>query len=165
MKLKKATKLLRNKCAVSAVISSVILTGAVIAVSFVVLVWAQYRSESYNEQYSEAIDSDIARLKERLAFEYVFYDRSGGNLKVYIMNCGTINDVTVQTVYVSNDTWTYSFSSISLKFLDDTPTESLSKGSEGYFSLSLPTPLTSKAIYHVKIVTGRGSVFETTFIA
>jgi len=74
MNWKKAPKLLRNKRAVNAVISSVILTGAVIAISLVVAVWAQSRSLIYNEEYGEAIDSDIARLKERLAFEYVFYD-------------------------------------------------------------------------------------------
>jgi len=167
MNLKKALKLLRNKRAVSAVISSVILTCAVVAVSFVVLVWAQSRSSSYNEQYGEAIDSDIAKLKESLAFEYVFYDnRSGSKLTVYFMNCGTIDDVTVQTVYVSNATWRLSFSSISLKFLNGTPAQSLKKGSEGYFILSLPSPpLTSNAIYYVKIITGRGSTFETTFIA
>jgi len=166
MNLKKALKLLRNKRAVNVVISSVILTCAVVAISFVVLVWAQSRSSSYSEQYGEAIDSDIAKLKERLTFEYVFYDnRSGNNLRVYIMNCGTIDDVTVQTVYVSNATWRRSFSNISLKLLNEAPTESLSRGSEGYFILSLPTRLTSNAIYYVKIITGRGSTFETTFIA
>jgi len=165
MNSKKAPKLLRNKRAVNAVISSVILTGAVIAISFAVLVWAQSHSLSYNEQYGEAIDSDIARLKERLAFEYVFYNRGESNLTAYIMNCGTIDDVTVQTVYVSNATWRRSFSSISLKFLNGTLAQSLSRGKEGYFILSLPTPLTSNAIYHVKIITGRGSTFETTFIA
>jgi len=164
MNSKKALKLLRNKRAVNVVISSVILTCAVVAISFVVLVWAQYRSSSYSEQYGEAIDSDIAKLKERLAFEYVFYDRSGSKLTVYIMNCGTIDDVTVQTVYVSNATWRLSFSSISLKFLNGTPAQSLKKGSEGYFILS-PLSLTSDAIYYVKIITGRGSTFETTFIA
>jgi len=106
MDSRKVWKLLRGRRAVSAVVSNVILVGAVIAVSFVVLFWAQYRSSAYNDEYSEAMNADIAKLKERLAFEYVFYDCDDeGELWVYLMNCGTIDNVTVQTVFVRNNTW------------------------------------------------------------
>ena len=74
MDSRKVWKLLHRRRGFSAVISNVILTGAVVAVSFAVLFWTQYRSSAYNEQYSEAMNADIARLKERLAFEYVFYN-------------------------------------------------------------------------------------------
>jgi len=82
MNIRKVFELLHGKRAVNAVISNVILTGAVIVVSLVVLLWAQYRSSAYNEQYGEAMNADIARLKERLAFEYVFYDNSTKQLSV-----------------------------------------------------------------------------------
>ena len=165
MDLKKVWKLLHERRAVSTVVSSVILTGAVIAVSFVVLFWAQYRSSAYNEQYSEAMNADIARLKERLAFEYVFY--GGGNLTVYLMNCGTIDNVTIQTVYVKNSTWfkTFPKSEIGLKFLNDTGAQDLDMGEEGYFVLSPLSDLMSGKSYSIRIVTKRGSTFDHTFIA
>lgn len=156
MDLRKVWKLLHGRRAVSVVVSNVILVGAVIAVSFVVLSWAQYRSSAYNDQYSEAMNADIARLKERLAFEYVFY--SGGNLSVYLMNCGTIDNVTIQTVFVGGTP----FSSISLKFLNKTSTNDLDIGEEGYFVLS-SLGLAPDTRYSVRVVTGRGSTFDHTF--
>jgi len=166
MDLKKVWKLLHERRAVSTVVSSVILTGAVIAVSFVVLFWAQYRYSAYNEQYSEAMNADIARLKERLAFEYVFY--GGGNLSVYLMNCGTINDTTVKTGYVSTSTGELIkvFSSITLMHFNGAQIadKDLDRGEEGYFVLS-SLNLVKGTSYSVRIVTGRGSTFDHTFIA
>ena len=166
MDLKKVWKLLHERRAVSTVVSSVILTGAVIAVSFVVLFWAQYRSSAYNEQYSEAMNADIARLKERLAFEYVFY--SGGNLTVYLMNCGTIDNVTVQTVYVKDAAGApiQVSSSITLMHFNGTQIadKDLDRGEEGYFVLSSLNLVTGTS-YSVRIVTGRGSPFDHTFAA
>ena len=168
MDLRKVWKLLHERRAVSTVVSSVILTGAVIAVSFVVLFWAQYRSSAYNAQYSEAMNADIAKLKERLAFEYVFYNSSAKNLSVYIMNCGRINKTSVQTVYVSNATWFFRFSSINLKFLNGNNATGLDMGEEGYFVLPFVSPsdsLVTGKSYSIKIITGRGSTFDHTFIA
>jgi hypothetical protein len=164
MDLKKVWKLLHERRAVSTVVSSVILTGAVIAVSFVVLFWAQYRSSAYNEQYSEAMNADIARLKERLAFEYVFYNQTGRSLSVYLMNCGTIDNVNITTVYVKNNTWFTPFSSIGLKFLNGISTNDFDIGEEGYFVLSSVSLVAGKS-YSVRVVTGRGSTFDHTFIA
>jgi hypothetical protein len=168
MDLKKVWKLLHERRAVSAIVSSVILTGAVIAVSFVVLFWAQYRSSAYNEQYSEAMNADIARLKERLAFEYVFYNQSGGRLSVYLMNCGTIDNVTVQTVYVKDAAGApiQVGSSITLMHFNGTQIadKDLDRGEEGYFVLS-SLSLSTGASYSLRIVTGRGSTFDHTFIA
>ena len=166
MDLKKVWKLLHGRRGVNAVISNVILVGAVIAVSFVVLLWAQYRSSAYNEQYGEAMNADIDKLKERLAFEYVFY--SGGNLTVYLMNCGTIDNVRIQTVYVKDaiGALIQVNSSITLMYFNDTQIadKDLDRGEEGYFVLSSLNLLTSTS-YSVRIVTGRGSTFDHTFIA
>jgi len=166
MNLKKARKRLHERCAISAVISNVILAGAVITVSFVVLFWAQYRSSAYNEQYSEAMNADIAKLKERLAFEYVFYDKA--NLTVYLLNCGTIDNVTVQTVYIyfsGNGTLVKVFSSPTLTYFNDTQIadQDLDRGEEGCFVLS-PLSLETGVNYSVRVITGRGSTFEYTFI-
>jgi len=161
---RKIRKMLRGRRAVSAVVSNVILTGAVITVGFVVLAWTQSRSSAYNEQYSEAMNADVARLKERLTFEYVFYNNSANNVSVYVMNSGTINSINITTVYVSNATWFTSNSSITLKFLNGTSTNDLDTGEEGYFVLRQVSLVTGNS-YSVKIITGRGSTFESTFVA
>lgn len=169
MDLRRVWKLLHGRRAVSVVVSNVILVGAVIAVSFVVLSWAQYRSSAYNEQFGEAMDADIAKLKERLAFEYVFYNASAQNLTVYLMNCGTVNDTTVKTVYVTTSTGELIevFSSITLLHFngDENADQDLDRGEEGYFVLSSLDDLVAETSYSVRVVTGRGSTFDHTFIA
>ena len=168
MDLRKVWKLLHGRRGVNAVISNVILVGAVIAVSFVVLLWAQYRSSAYNEQYGEAMNADIAKLKERLAFEYVFYNQSGSSLWVYLMNCGTIDNVTVKTVYVSNSAGELKvFSNITLMHFNgvEIADQDLDRGEEGYFVLSSLDGLMAGTSYSVRVVTGRGSTFDHTFIA
>jgi len=169
MDLRKTWKLVRERRAISVVVSNVILTGAVIAASFVVLYWTQYRSSVYNEQFSEAMNADIARLKERLAFEFVFYNYSGSGLSVYLMNCGTVDDVTIQTVYVKDATGVLIrvSSSITLMHFNGTQIadKDLDRGEEGYFVLSSLNPLLTGASYSVRVVTGRGSSFDSTFVA
>jgi hypothetical protein len=168
MSLRKVWKLLRERRAVSVAISNVILAGAVIVVGFVVLFWAQSRSSSYGQQYSQATSNGIAAVKEGVTYEYVFYNRTQKNLLVYIMNYGLVGNATVQTVYLSNATLFTSFSSISLK---STTTRQqlkwgLSTGSEGYFTIPIsPISLTKSATYNIRIVTNRGNGFETTFVA
>ena len=165
MDLRRVWKLLHGRRAVSVVVSNVILVGAVIAVSFVVLSWAQYRSSAYNEQYSEVMNADIARLKERLTFEYVFYNNSTKKLHVYLMNCGTIDDVTIQTVYIKNTTGALIQvnSSIPLtNFNGDQIVDDLDVGKECKFILSV---ILVPDTYSVRVVTGRGSTFDHAFIA
>ena len=168
MDLRKVWKLLRGRRAVSVVVSNVILTGAVIAVGFVVLFWARYRASAYNEQFGEAMNADIARLKERLTFEYVFYNRSESKLSVYLMNCGTIDNITIQTVYIRGTTGALIQvnSNITLWHFNGTQITDydLDRGEEGYFKLSSPY-LVLGASYSVRIVTGRGSTFDYMFVA
>jgi flagellar biosynthesis/type III secretory pathway M-ring protein FliF/YscJ len=96
----KTLKLFKNRRGVSAVISNLILIAAVIAVGFTVLVWSQTQSSNYTNMYGNAIKSDTDQLRERLAFEYIHYDST--SLTVYLMNSGTIGDVSIASVYVDN---------------------------------------------------------------
>jgi predicted PurR-regulated permease PerM len=159
--------IVRKRRAVSVAISNVILTSAVIAVGFVVLLWTQHRSSAFQAQYSEAVSTDIAKLKERLVFEYVSYN--GDCLTVYLLNCGAIDDVTIKTVYVyftGNGTLVKMFSSPILRYFGGTmiADKDLDRGEEGYFMLS-PLSLKNGVCYSIRIVTGRGSIFDYAFIA
>jgi hypothetical protein len=167
--MRKMWKLLLRKRGVTPVISSVILTGAVIAVSFVVLSWTQYRSSAYNEQYGDAMDADIAQLKERLTFEHIFYNGTEDNLSVYLMNCGTIDNVTIQTVYIKNNAGAsvQAYSSVTLMHFNGTEiaNQDLDRTEEGYFVLSSLADLVADSSYTVRVVTGRGSTFDYAFVA
>ena len=168
MKPKEVQKLLRDRRAVSAVISNVILVGAVIAVGFTVVAWTSSRSSAYMTQYSESVNSDVDKLRERVSFEYVFYNNTAKSLSIYLMNSGKVGNMNFTTVYVSNTSWVGTFPSIQfqLKFLNGTSTPGLALGQEGNFVISLSSiPLTQGNVYTVKVVTWRGSSFENTFVA
>jgi hypothetical protein len=166
MKLLKTPKTLRDRRGVSAVISNMILVGAVITIGFAAVAWTYSQSSAYMSQYSESVDSDINKLRERVSFEYVFYDNSTKTLTVYLMNSGKVGDVNFTTVYVSytNTSLVGSYTGIQLKFLNTTSTTHLDVGQEGYFELSSIT-LKPGYVYTVKVVTRRGSSFGNTFVA
>jgi len=151
---------LKNKNAVSAVISNMILVAAVIAVGFSMLSWTQSQSSNYTNQYGRAVSSDIDQLKERIVFEYIYYDNDKNNLTVYLMNPGTIGNVNITTVYVNNTP----NSTIALRLLSSGASiNSLNATQEGYFSIS-PFPILALGTnYSIKIITWRGSSFVSTF--
>jgi archaellin len=151
---------LKNKHAVSAVISNMILVAAVIAVGFSMLAWTQSQSSNYTNQYGRAISSDIDQLKERIVFEYIYYDNAKKNLTVYLMNSGTIGNVNITTVYVNNTP----NSTIALRLLSSGASiSSLNATQEGYFSLS-PFPILALGTNQsIRIITWRGSSFVGTF--
>jgi hypothetical protein len=170
MSLRKVWKLLRERRAISAAISNVILAGAVIVVGFVVLFWGQSQSTAYNNAYSQTMSSDIASLQEKLTFENVFYNSSAKVVSVYLLNSGKINNVTIKAVSVINATtgayviWS---SPVDLRFFNGTimAKPHLDMKQEGYFVLSLAGSLKTGTRYSVIITTGRGSSFESTYVA
>jgi len=162
------------------VISAVILTGAAIALGLAVLAWSQSRSSAYIKDYGEATDAEMARLKERLAVEHIFYNKSSNSIRVYLLNSGATDDVKIQSVHIADgEDLHQTFSSLSLYFFNGTlvPDEDgdgeddgLDMGEEGYVVLpnppdpALPT-LTAGTYYYVRVVTERGSLFDSGFVA
>lgn len=163
--ISRISALIRCKRAVSAVISNVILIGAVLAVGFSVLAWSVSQASNYNNQYSQTISADINQTKERLTFEYVFYNSSNGNLSAYLMNYGTISGIALQSVYLSNTTWT-KIASVALTFFNGTspPTQYIDMGQERSFSIPSAN-LTPGNNYSLKVITARGSSFVQSFYA
>ena len=151
---------LKNKHAVSAVISNMILVAAVIAVGFSMLAWTQSQSSNYTNQYGRAISSDIDQLKERIVFENIYYNNAQKNLTVYLMNSGTIGNVNITTVYVNNTP----NSTIALRLLSSGASRgSLNATQEVYFSIS-PFPILALGTNQsIRLVTWRGSSFVGTF--
>ena len=146
-------------------IASLIMASVVIALSFTVLAWAQFRTSDYAETYGETTDAEIARLKERLTVEYIFYDGSSGNLSIYLLNSGAISTVNITRVLVQNDLeYNGDFLITELTFLNGTINQSpyLDMGDEGYLILPCGGDLTSGK-YFVSIFTVRGSLFDAGF--
>ena len=157
MKLMKTLNFLKNRRGISAVISNLILIGGVIAVGFSVLLWSQAQSSSYTASYGNAIRSDTDQLRERVAFEYIHYET--GSLTVYLMNSGTIGNVSIANVYVNNT----AYGAPALYFLNGTSTNSLNATQQGYFSITPPSSLALGTNYPILVITGRGSSFAATF--
>lgn len=160
---RKVRRLFFNRHAVNVIISNLIMAGAVVALGFAVLSWTYSWSSVYNTEYANLIEANSDRIKEKLVFEYIFYNASENGLTVYLINCGKSDDVSLANVYLSNSSWFQSFPDIELRFLNGTLTESLDIGEEGYFQLSVS--LVANTSYSIRIVTGRGRCFDATFIA
>jgi hypothetical protein len=166
MKLIKTPNLLGNRRGVSAVISNMILVAAVITIGFAAVAWTYSQSSAYMSQYGDSVNSDVAKLRERVSFEYIFYNSSNNpkTLTVYLMNSGKVGDINFTTVYISytNTTLVGNYTGPQLKFLNGSPTRDLDVGQEGYFTLSVD--LKPGNAYTVKMITRRGSSFGNTFV-
>ena len=152
------SKIVKNRRAINAVISNIILMGAVIVVGLVVLYWSQSQSASYQAQYSGIVNDNVNQVQEKIVFEFVGNcPTDPSKLNVYVINSGTVGDVTIKYASINSVGNT---TDITLFSLGDTHLQisSLSPGAEGYFSIDK----VGSSPYIVKIITGRGSTFAST---
>lgn len=165
MIVNKILRMFHDRRAMNNVISAVILTGAVIALSMAVFGWSESRSLDYSREFGETVDAETARLKEKLVFEYVFYGDPSSDLSLFLLNCGTIDNLQIKSVYVTKSILLESFSTPTLYLLNGVqiPDQDLDIGEEGYFVLSLSSALSS-GYYGVNIVTVRGATFYGDFV-
>ena len=162
-----------DKRAVSVALSTMIITAGVIAAGITVLYWAYGVGNVADRQYSPSVSNSTSALGEQLGFEYTTYPVSSGSLYVYLINCGTSNNLTIAHVYLWSSTFvqilpTKSWN-LSPLYYTATPlkpipasTGGLGIGREGYFILS-GLSLSSGTYYNLRVVTGRGSNFDEAF--
>jgi flagellin-like protein len=148
--------LVRSRKALSPVISNLILIAVVIVLGFAALAYARDISINYQTQYQQNVSSDIDKLKETIAFEYVYYD--SGNLHVYFMNAGS-NNIIVEKFYLSTSSVNYEYT---IKNMDDSSVPNHDLGAGGERQIILQHTLSSGS-YSVKITTVRGSSFAYNF--
>ena len=154
--------LVKNKRAASAVISNLILIGAVLAIGLVALGYARSTAINYQTDYAQTMSSDIAKLKETLIFEYAHYDGSN-HLSLYVMNSGPVN-VTVKTVSIN--TSPVPSSSMTMYQMSDNQQISngvLAKGAEVKIVLDT-SGMTHSGENSVKITSGSDSNFAYNFL-
>lgn len=150
--------LIKNRRAVSAVMSNLILIGAVMAVGLVVLSYARSTSINYQVEYGQTVTSDINKLKESLCFEYVFYNTTSKNLYVYFLNSGTIN---VEVDHVSVNASAVSFSTYQMNN-QAIPNPVIASGQEGYLVSNINNLV--PGIHSVKLTSGSESTFAYNFL-
>jgi hypothetical protein len=155
-------KMIKNRKAVSAVVSNLILIAAVIAVGFSVLSWSQGQSANYQKTHTDIVTEDINQLQERLSLENVNYNVNSHTLKLYLLNSGPVN-VTIQTVYISSSPGSPPSFTVNTFNNISVPSKALNATSgqrEGYVQVSQTLPL---GTYKVTITTLRGSTFAYDF--
>jgi len=158
-----------DKRAASVALTTLIITAGVVAAGISVLYWAYSWGTVANAEYSQAIGSSQNATQERIAFEFATY--SEGQLTVYLLNCGVVNDVKVARVYV----WDNS-SQLVGNFVPDEPglmylsdhlpilSNSLDVSDEGYFTVTID-PVLERGFYTFRVVTERGRNFDGSFSA
>jgi hypothetical protein len=156
--------LIKNRRAVSAVISSMILMGAVTAIGLVALAYARSNSINYQLEYGQTVNSDIGKLKESITFEYAHYNNN--YLFLYLMNSGTI-DIEIIDVSVGNNPSV----SFTMYWMNDTQQTQpitnhvIGKGSEAYVVSNLSTiALQQGELYTIILTTRSGSKFAYSFL-
>jgi hypothetical protein len=162
--------LLRNKKAVSVVVSTVVLTAGVIAASIAVLYWTYGMGKISHTEYNKSTNSSISALNERIGYEYISY--STGTLTVNIINCGRTDNLNVTRIYVMNngyhDVANSGGASVILRTINDDGTSGtpiagnhLDIGQDG--SIRLNGLSLASGLYYVRITTGRGRNFDSSF--
>jgi hypothetical protein len=156
-----------NKRAVSVALSTMVITAGVIAAGIAVLYWTYSWGNVADQQYSNSTSNSMSAMGEQLGFEFTTY--SSSQLTVYLINCGTSNNLTVARAYL----WTSTFIPIGGNYpvspLYNTATGKqipqsaggLGIGQEGFFNMSVS--LSGGTYYNLRVVTGRGSNFDEAF--
>jgi len=150
----------RNRRAISAVISNIILIGAVVSVGLVALTYARSASINYQSEYAETINSDINKIKESLTFEYAYY--SPNQLTLYVMNSGPV-DVTIKSISINSSPIAVADLTIHPMGSDQEISNVIAQGAEVTIVLNTIGITINEENNNVKIISGSDSNFAYNF--
>ena len=165
----------RDKRALSPIFATVLLASIIIIFGSVAYYYASNITTTATNNYVSTLSDSQQAMSERIGFENVVYTPSPATLTIYIINCGSANNVKINSVFVydasHNIVGAYSGTSISALNPIDGATPSptpitgnaLNVGKEGYFTVTLGAGLTSGSIYTIHLVTHSGSYFDYDF--
>ena len=163
---RKIRSLIFNRKAISVVVSTIVLTAGVLAMGIAVMYWAFSWGNIAAQDYSKSEANSAMAAQERLGFEYINYSSSSNMLTVYIMNWGTAKSVNITNVYLwdnlHNPIGQYPNPQL-LNITSGAAIGSLNIGDEGYLSISLSNQLASNSLFYIRIITGRGRTFDSSF--
>jgi flagellin-like protein len=167
-----------NRRALSPIFATVLLAAIVIVMGTTVYYYSSNLTKNATNQYTSTVSSSEQSITERIAFEDIQDSISPPQLTLYILNCGSANNVQINSVfiYTLNNTIVgqpYSGSLISSlqPIYSGTSTSSpivgnsLNVGQEGYFTVTLSAPLKTGSVYNIELITKSGSSFNYDYTA
>jgi archaellum component FlaF (FlaF/FlaG flagellin family) len=181
MYLKRFVVWSRDKRALSPIFATVLLATIIIIFGSVAYYYSSNITTVATNNYVSALSDSQQSMTERISFENVVYDQSSTTLTVYIFNCGSTNNVKINSVFIYDSNHNiegtpYSGSQIlPLQPIDErapTPTpitgNALNVGKEAFFDVlnvksTSGTPLNDNSIYTIHLITQSGSHFDYDF--
>ena len=177
LQIRKGKRLLSTNAALSPVFSTLILVAIVVICGTIAYVSADNITSTNTDTFVSTAKNDQAALSERIGFENVAYDSVSNNLTVCIINCGKVDDLQIQYLFLYNITNNQQelighFTDPILVGLGESITlNNLNILQEAYFEVNLsalspPLELTlgSDTIYLLHLITQRGSGFDYTLV-
>jgi hypothetical protein len=169
---RKTKKILLNKKAASVVVSTIILTAGVIAMSIAVLYWTYGMGKVSNNEYSKSTVANSNAVGEKVGFEYISYLVSSGPpyyINAYLINCGVSDNISISNAIILDSAYHYVDSNrtvVQLKSIEGNMpllNNQLQIGKDGFFSTKLSDTRLASGIYNLRIVTSRGRTFDGSF--
>jgi len=165
----------RDKRALSPIFATVLLASIIIVFGSVAYYYASNITTTATNDYVSTLSDSQQAMSERIGFENVVYDQSSTTLTVYIINCGSANNIKINSVFIYDVSHTivgvYSTQISGLTSIDGAvpiTSNSLNVGQEGYFIVTLVPvpvpPLTAGSMYTIHLVTRSGSYFDYDFV-
>ena len=157
-----------NKKGASQVVSTVVLTAGVLAMSIAVLYWTYSMGKIGNIEYEKSTTTSSNAVAERIGFEYVTY--SNGEVTASIINWGKADNITIAHVIIVDSNFNYVGSNtggnVVLRNVDDGTALTdnvLHIGSDATFTTRITGQISSSDLYYLRIVTSRGRNFDFAF--
>jgi hypothetical protein len=183
--------LLCNKKAASVVVSTLILTAGVVAMSIAVLYWTYGMGKISHIEYTKSTTSNMNAVNERVGFEYV--TGSGNRLDLNIINWGKSDNITITHVLVFDSIYSVVGANTGNITLYNIGTTSKVTGNHlriggdaylgsdilsadrttiisslTYISLTPTNPgitLSAGLVYYARVVTASGRTYDGSFVA
>jgi hypothetical protein len=175
MKMRKHKFPLNNTRALSPIFATLMLAAIVIIFGTVAYYYASNVTTNATNEYVKSVGDSKVSISERLGFENVVYTQNPVSFRIYVINCGSMNNVQLNSLYVYNSNGqlvgynaTLSINS-KLKYIEngtEIESNSLGMGREGYFDAKLTRtgigavstlPL---GVYRINLITKGESTFD-----
>jgi hypothetical protein len=173
----------RDKRALSPIFATVLLATIIIVFGSAAFYYSSNITQTATNDYVKTLSDSQQAISERIGFENVVYDQSTQKLTVYVINCGSANNLQINSVFIYNvnnniEGTPYSGAQITQlqPIFTGTPTptpitsNAINVGQEALFSVlnvksSTNIPLTPGSIYTIHLITQSGSSFDYDFTA
>jgi hypothetical protein len=169
----------RDRHALSPIFATVLLASAIIVFGSVAFYYSSNLTTTATNDYLSTLSNSQQAISERIGFENVVYDQSSKTLTVYIINCGSANNIKIDSVFLydgshkiaggspySGSTQISALQPIDRSSPSPTPItgNALNVGKEAYFNVTLnQDTILSDPIYTIHLITQSGSYFDYEF--